>query len=222
MPIGGGAMFPLLAALLTGSGGAVAYEPHPLDDIRDAAIAALGVEADQAQVTLDTALRLGRCRQPLQAIASGSQMAQVRCDDTPGWQLYVPVRLRREADVVVLIAAARTGVPITANQLAVQRRDVGPGGGGTFSDPDELVGRIPNRGLAAGRAPAESDLAVGAPLRRGDPVVLVSRVGGVEVRVPGRALGRAQAGGAVSVENVSSRRILRGKVVSEGVVEVSL
>ena len=60
----------------------------------------------------------------------------------------------------------------------------------------------------------------GAPLRRGDPVVLVSRTGGVEVRMPGRALGPAQTGGRIGVENVSSRRVLRGRLVAEGLVEL--
>ena len=195
---------------------------QPLAEIRAAAIAALGAGEAEAQATLDPALRLARCAQPLQAVASGSKMAQVRCADAPGWRVFVPVRIRREADVVVLTVAAASGVPIAANQLAVQRREVGQAAGATFSDPAALVGRVPSRALAPGLVPTEADLSLGAPLRRGDPVVLVSRVGGVEVRMQGRAMGAAQAGGVVVVENTSSRRILRGRVVADGVVEVVL
>jgi flagella basal body P-ring formation protein FlgA len=57
-------------------------------------------------------------------------------------------------------------------------------------------------------------------LERGDPVVLVSRIGGIEVRVAGRSLGRAEPGEAVSVENTQSRRIIRGRLVGNGIVEV--
>ena len=60
----------------------------------------------------------------------------------------------------------------------------------------------------------------GELLRRGDPVVLLSRIGGVEVRVAGRVLGQPGAGGTVSVENTESRRVVRGRVVGAGVVEV--
>jgi flagella basal body P-ring formation protein FlgA len=201
---------------------AAAPEPHPLEEIRSAAIAALGAGDDQAQATLDPALRLAPCSQPLQAVAHGAAMAQVRCADSPGWRLFVPVRVRREADVVVLTVAAASGVPIAANQLAVQRREVGQAAGATFDDPADLVGRIPTRALAPGLVPTEADLSLGAPLRRGDPVVLVSRVGGVEVRMQGRATGAAQAGGVVVVENTSSRRMLRGRVVADGVVEIVL
>jgi flagella basal body P-ring formation protein FlgA len=196
-------------------------ERQALEEIRAAAISALGAgDAQSAEAVLDPALYLAPCSQPLQAIASGPKTAQVRCADTPGWRLYVPVRVRREADVVVLSAPAASGVPIAANQLVVQRRDIGAAAGATFSDPAALVGRIPSRALAPGLVPTETDLATGTPLRRGDPVVLVSRTGGVEVRMPGRALGPAQAGGMVSVQNTSSNRVLRGRVAAEGVVEL--
>ncbi len=198
-----------------------ATTPQPVADIRAAAIAAIGAADADADAVVDPALRLARCGQPLQAIASGPRTAQVRCDDTPGWRLYVPVRVRREADVVVLTAPAPAGVAITAGQLSVQRRDVSRASGATFSDPAALVGRIPTRALASGRAPTDADLSSGTPLRRGDPVVLVSRTGGVEVRMQGRALGPDRAGGLVSVENLSSHRVLRGRVTAPGVVEVT-
>ena len=200
---------------------AQAREPQPLEDIAEAAIAALGAgDAQSAEAVLAPSLRLVQCSQPLQAVATGPTTAQVRCADSPGWRLYVPVRVRREAEVVVLRSPAPSGVPITADQLVVQTRDVGDAAGPTFSDPQALVGRVPTRALAPGVVPTEQDLSLGTPLRRGDPVVLVSRVGGVEVRVPGRALGPAQAGGRIGVENVSSRRVLRGRLVAEGTVEL--
>lgn len=211
-------------ALLLGTVAAVpalAGGPQPLEDIAAAAVAALGADdAASAEAVLAPSLRMAQCSQPLQAVATGPTTAQVRCDDTPGWKLYVPVRVRREAEVVVLRTPAASGVPITADQLVVQRRDIGAAAGATFADPSDLVGRVPSRALAPGVVPTEHDLSLGAPLRRGDPVVLVSRTGGVEVRVPGRALGPAQAGGRIGVENASSRRVLRGRLVAEGVVEL--
>lgn len=213
---------PALLVLLLASSPVIAAETQPLADIRSAALTALGASDQPAQVTLDPTLRLARCSQPLQAVAHGASMAQVRCADTPGWRLFVPVRVRREADVVVLTVAAASGIPIAANQVAVQRREVGQAAGATFSDPAALIGRIPTRALAPGLVPTEADLSLGAPLRRGDPVVLVSRVGGVEVRMQGRAMGAAQAGRVIVVENTSSRRVLRGRVIADGLVEVIL
>lgn len=211
----------VLLALVGAQVPAVAISLQPLESIAEAAVAALGAgDAQSAEAVLAPTLRLAQCSQPLQAVATGPTTAQVRCDDSPGWKLYVPVRVRREAEVVVLRSPAASGVPITADQLVVQRRDIGAAAGATFADPAELVGRVPSRALAPGVVPTEHDLSLGAPLRRGDPVMLVSRTGGVEVRMPGRALGPAQAGGRIGVENVSSRRVLRGRLVAEGVVEL--
>lgn len=193
---------------------------HPLEEIRGAAIAALGATGAQAEAAVDPALRLARCGQPLQASASGPKTALVRCADSPGWRLYVPVRVHREADVVVMASPAAAGIPIMANQLQVQRRDIGSASGATFSDPALLAGRIPLRTLAAGTVPTQGDLSTGTLLRRGDPVTLVARAGGVEVRMQGRALGAAQAGGRITVENTESHRVLRGRVTGDSLVEV--
>lgn len=209
----------LLCAPFGGVANAGAATSHPLEQIRSAAIAAIGAPAG-TETTLDPALRLPRCAQPLQATASGARTAMVRCPDAPGWRIYVPVQPYAAADVVVLAAPAVAGVPIAPTQLIVQRRDAGSLTGGAFSDPVALIGRIPRRPLAAGSIPTAADFAAGATLRRGDPVVLVARFGGVEVRMQGRALGPAQAGGRITVENTSSRRILRGRVTGDGVVDV--
>lgn len=209
----------LACAGIAGAQAAGTGASHPLDAIRASAIAALGAPAD-AQATLDPALRLARCTQPLQASASDVRTALVRCPDVPGWRVYVRVQAHREADVVVLAAAASPGVPITAQQLIVQRRELTTLSGTAFSDPTALAGRIPRRPLAAGTVPTEADFAADATLRRGDPVVLVARSGGVEVRMQGRALGPAQAGGRITVENTASRRILRGQLGADGTVEV--
>lgn len=187
--------------------------------IATAAIAALGASAGNAEATVDPALRMAACGQPLQAVPTSARVVEVRCPDTPGWRLYVPVQVREVADVVVLTEPVQAGEVITADMLAVRKRDMAGEGAG-FADPAAVVGRAPRRGLPLGAALTEPDLAEGMLLRRGDPVVLVSRFGGIEVRVAGRALGRASPGGAVSVENIESRRIIRGRLVGDGIVEV--
>ncbi|GAB3094042.1 flagellar basal body P-ring formation chaperone FlgA [Lysobacter terrae] len=210
----------ILAAMLACAGRALAgAEVHPLQDVRNAAITALGAPAD-AETTLDPALRLTRCVQPLQAVASGPRTALVRCPDAPGWRVYVQVQAHREADVVVLAMPASPGVPITAGHLVVQHREVAALAGTPFNDPAVLIGRIPSRLLAAGSVPTEADFGAIANLRRGDPVTLVARSGGVEVRMQGRALGAAQPGGRIAVENASSGRILRGRIIGDGEVEI--
>ena len=212
------ALLPLLASLLAPA--ARAADAQPLDAIRAAAVQALGADPARAEATLAPGLRLAACAQPLQAIASGARTALVRCPDVPGWKLYVPVQAHREGDVVVLRGPAKAGVPLTADQLVVQRRTLPDDGSAPVTDPAALVGRIPARALADGAVPAANDFSAGPPLRRGDPVVLLTRIGGIEVRMAGRALGTTGQGGTVSAENVDSHRVVRGRLSAPGVVEV--
>jgi flagella basal body P-ring formation protein FlgA len=193
----------------------------PTSAIVQAAESALGGAGTHVQATVDPSLRMPACSRPLTGTALGPRMAEVRCPDAPGWRLTVPARVRREMDVVVLTAPVRAGQPIDAAQLAVQRRDVATGTGVGMADPSQVAGRTARRSLPAGAVVSAGDLADGAgALKRGDPVVLVSRAGGIEVRVGGRAIGAALPGAVVAVENLTSRRIVRGRVVGEGVVEV--
>ncbi|MFP7722166.1 flagellar basal body P-ring formation chaperone FlgA [Lysobacter sp. A3-1-A15] len=192
----------------------------PAEAIRDAALAAVGADASSAEASVDSRLRMAACAQPLQAVPVSRRSVQVRCADAPGWQMFVPVRVRDVREVVVLKDSVQAGQPITAEDVTVQRRDMAGAGGTGFSDPADLVGQVARHGLAPGVAPVRDDVAAGQLLRRGDPVVLLSRVGGVEVRVAGRVLGQPGAGGTVSVENIESRRVVRGRVVEAGVVEV--
>jgi flagella basal body P-ring formation protein FlgA len=193
----------------------------PVADILQAAEAALGGAGAQVQASVDAAVRMPACSQPLTGVALGPRMAEVRCPDTPGWRLTVPARVRRDANVVVLLSPVQGGTAIDAAQLAVQRRDVAGGSGVGMSDPSQVAGHIARRAMPAGTVVTAGDLADGAgALKRGDPVVIVSRAGGIEVRMGGRALGGAVAGAVVAVENLESRRIVRGRLVAYGVVEV--
>lgn len=188
--------------------------------IREAALEALGLGGTGSKAMVDPALQLAICASPLQAVPTGPRTVEVRCDDAPGWRLYVPVRVRKEADVVVLAKAVPAGQLITAADVVVRRRDMAGADGNGFSDPGAVIGLTAVQGLVPGSALTGTKLANGALLKRGDPVMLVSRFDGVEVRMAGRALGRAEPGATVAVENLASRRIIRGRLVSDGVVEV--
>lgn len=207
----------LVAALV----GRAAPAFTPVADILHAAEAALGAGGAHVQASVDAAVRMPVCSQPLQGVALGPRTAEVRCPDAPGWRLTVPARVRREADVVVLTAPVQAGQTIAAAQLAVQRRDVAGGAAVGMGDPAQVAGRVARRSLPAGAVVSAGDLADGAgALKRGDPVVIVSRAGGIEVRTGGRALGAAVGGAIVAVENLESKRIVRGRLVGDGVVEV--
>lgn len=196
----------------------MAADFQPVDTIKAAALGALPVGAD-AEATLDPALRLPRCGAALVARVQGSNSVEVGCPD--GWRLFVPVRVRRSQTVLVLSRGIAPGETITADAFVPETRDASRIVGAAVADPAQAVGRVARRMLSAGAVLSATDLVAQRLIRRGDNVALVSRRGGVEVRVVGKALGDAGESERVTVENLSSRRVVQGVVGPGGDVWVS-
>ena len=187
-----------------------------VDAIRLAALSA--VEGGEAEAALDPALRMPRCAEPLQATRSGGATVEVSCPS--GWRLYVPVRVRRSQTVLVLARGVASGQTIAADDLIAERRDGARVAGAAVADPAEAIGRSARRTLLAGSVLTAGDLVAPRLVRRGDTIALVSRQAGIEVRMAGRALGDAGERERVSVENLSSRRVVQGIVDPSGDVIV--
>ena len=211
----------LVSVLLAGTFPAnAANDVTDPEAIREAALTALGANGTGSEAMVDSALRMSACATALQTRPTGPRTVEVRCGDVPGWRVYVPVRVRKEAEVVVLSRPVPAGQPITAEHVTMERRDIAGAGAAVFNDPAAVIGMTAVQGLRPGSALVTTDVAIGSLLKRGDPVMLVSRVDGIEVRMSGRAMGRAAPGDTVAVENLASRRIIRGRLVGEGLVEV--
>ena len=114
-----------------------------------------------------------------------------------------------------------SGEAVGAADFTVQSRDAARLVAGVIADPALAVGRIARRPLLAGSVLSSADVASAVRIRNGDNVELVSRSGGIEVRVAGRALGAAGENERLNVENLSSRKIVQGVVDASGVVLVN-
>lgn len=211
----------ILALLaLAGAPASAAGAWQPVDSIRAAALSTLpaGSEGD---TTLDSALRLPICGQGLRAQPTGTTTVEVSCPDAGGWRLFVPVKIRRNQTVLILNRGIAAGETIALADITTAQRDVARIAGAALADPAAAVGRVARRTLSAGSLLAPNDLVAQRLVRRGDSVALVSRFGGVEVRVAGKALADAGENERVSVENLSSRKVVQGTVATNGDVFVT-
>jgi len=208
----------LLCVLLCVSGALMAAgEVEPVESIR---AAALGVVDGGAELTLDPALKLPRCGARLQARRSGHGTVEVRCPLESGWRLFVPVRIRRDQAVLVLTRPLAPGDTVSADMLAEETRDAARIIGAPLTDPSTAIGQTARRALPAGSVLTAAHLRAPDAVRRGDQVTLVSRRGGIEVRMPGRALTTGHLGERIPAENLSSRRRVQGVVMGDGEVRV--
>lgn len=193
-----------------------------VDSLREAALstvpdrAASGVQVEAA---IDPALRLPACATALTAQAGAGGVAEVGCP-AAGWRLYIPVRVRRLAPVLVLARPLAAGEVLTAEVLRIEQRDVARLPQGSVADPARVAGRVARRALPAGAVLAPQDVAAPRLVRRGDSVTLVARLGGVEVRMLGRALQDAGLDERLTVENSASRRVVQGILQDRGEVAV--
>lgn len=211
-------LFALASASLAPAMAAGAWQP--VESIRAAALSTLSA-GSEGETTLDAALRLPACGQALVAQPTATSTVEVSCPDAGGWRLFVPVKVRRNQTVLILNRGIAAGETIGVADITTAQRDAARIAGAALADPAAAVGRVARRMLAAGSLLSANDLVAQRLIRRGDSVSLVSRRGGVEVRVAGKAMADAGENERVSVENLSSRKIVQGTVAASGDVFVT-
>ena len=208
------------AALAMAAPWAQAAQWQPVASIRAAALSTLAAGSEGEAIVAD-ALRLPQCGKPLAVQPTANTTVEVSCPDAGGWRLFVPVKVRHNQTVLVLTRGIATGETLSAADISTATRDAARIAGAVLADPAAAVGRIARRPLAAGSLLSGNDLLAQRLIKRGDNVALVARTGAVEVRIAGRALGDAGHNDRVSVENLSTRRIVQGVVDAAGDVIVA-
>lgn len=129
-------------------------------------------------------------------------------------------------------AAAATGpteIPVLAHPVArgdiisasdfEMRAAEGAAANGILS-PSAASGREAVRNLSAGMPVRSPDLVSPRLVRRGEPVIISWRAGGLSITTTGRALTSGGAGDFVRVVAASTNRTLDGLVVSSGAVVI--
>ncbi len=213
----------LLVALLPSLSAAAGYEP--VEKIAAAAVAAVAPDAGthpgvRAEAAIDTGLRMPECHDGLSAHVGHRGVAEVSCAGPMAWKLFVPVKVSRLGETLVLARPLAAGQTVSLEVLRVETRDQAGLAAGALERPEQAIGRVAARALSAGSPLMASDLRSPRLIKRGDQVTLIARRGGLEVRSLGRALGDAGEADQVNVENNSSRRQVRGVVNARGEVEI--
>ncbi len=176
---------------------------------------------------LDARLRLTACDAPLEASLPpggrilGNTTVGVRCPGARPWTLYVQVKVKVYATVVVTARPLTRGTLLGESDLALAERELSAMPYGHLSEKGQATGQELKRALAAG-APLTANL-IEAPqlITRGQRVTLLAKSGSVEVRIAGKALMNGAAGERIRVQNLNSRRVVEGVITPGGEVQVS-
>jgi flagellar basal body P-ring formation protein FlgA len=189
--------------------------------------AGAGPDTEITVARLDPRLRLPACTETLalddSRAGQGRPAAavEVRCEGDKPWALYVPVTLRRYAEVLVAARPLARGTVLAAEDVRLARTLVGASGEDHFRAPAEALGRITGRALAAGEPLLAAQLRRARLIRRGAQVRITSAGANISISVAGTALEDGGAGDRVRVRNLSSARVVEGVVQTDGAVRIA-
>lgn len=177
---------------------------------------------------LDPRLRVAACDEPLKGFLSGTNevrnptMVGVRCEGSIRWTVYTSVAVQSQATVLIALRSLTRDTEVTAADFRIESRQV-PGVASAYvSDAQALAGQRMGRAIAGGEPLTFDELAPANLVHRGQHVVLLAHVGGLEVRMAGTALGDGRASQRIKVQNDSSQRVIEGIVRSANEVETPL
>jgi len=192
---------------------------QPIDAIRAAALSAVPAHT-AARARVDEHVRLPVCPVPLQAYAKNPLSVEVSCPQPGGWRLFVPVIIRYEQDVLVLTRHINAGHVLHPADLRLMQRNSTHIATTALNKPEQAIGKVLRRTLAAGTVLSANDLITPRLIQRGDVVNVITGSARVQVRVAGKALHHGGVGDRISVENLSSHKIVHGVINEAGEVEV--
>jgi flagella basal body P-ring formation protein FlgA len=223
----------LLLAMLTGSVAAADLEDPAL--IRAAAesavLAQAGVSADTLTLEvspLDARLHVAACDRPLTAAINNASASRnqttigVHCEGSVRWTVYTSVSVESQASVLVARRSMARDVEVSPGDFTLTARRVPGLVSAYITDPAALAGQRLGRPIASGEPLTVDTLAPANLIHRGQQVVLLAHVGGLEVRMAGVALGDGRASDRIKVQNQSSQRVVEGIVRSANEIEIPL
>ncbi len=167
----------------------------------------------------DPRLRLAQCGQPLDATVTGRgterSTVRVSCGGPARWSVYMTARIESEVTVLRLLRSVQRGETLGGSDVRPETLRV-PGVSVDYvTQLSQIEEQHLRRSRTAGSVLMRGDFQADPVIRRGESVVLVARIGAIEVRGNGRALADAQAGGRVRVQSEASLKVVEGRADEE-------
>jgi flagellar basal body P-ring formation protein FlgA len=175
---------------------------------------------------LDPRLRLAPCARavpflPDSARLWGRSRIGLRCERGASWRVFVPVTVKIYGTALAAAAALPAGRVIVHADLVQAVVDLAETQSQPLTEPQLALGRVLQRPLAAGQALRADHLKARVWFDAGDAVKVVARGTGFQAMGSGVALG-AGVEGQVTRVKTESGRILSGRAVAPGAIDVTL
>lgn len=142
----------------------------------------------------------------------------VRCLETNGWSILVPVQIRISRDLLISARPLMTGQLMHEEDIARQTTETTQSGG--ITDAGLVIGKVLRYSLSAGTLLREDMLRAPYNVKQGQSVQLSVQGSGFSLSSAGVALNNAGEGETVQIRT-STGRVVSGIAVANGVVKIS-
>ncbi len=177
---------------------------------------------------IDKRLRLQQCDQPLATTVRGAGKLRgriavaVKCSSPKPWKFYLGATVRQFGKIIVAKQGIPRGTVLSRNDIHLKYTELTQLRQGYYQHIDAIVGMVAKRTLSGGKPIGSHAVNRRQLINRGDKVTIRAVLAGIEVRMIGEALANGANGERISVKNLSSNRIIKAVVTSQGVVTVTL
>jgi len=114
------------------------------------------------------------------------------------------------------------GTHLTAEDLYLEERDITQLHRGYITDISKAINKTASRMVRQGTPLSPSKINASTAIKRGANITIVSKVGSIEVRMKGTALGSGAIGDRIKVKNSRSKREVNAQIISSSLVRVDL
>jgi flagella basal body P-ring formation protein FlgA len=163
---------------------------------------------------------VARLESPAQPI--GRVTVRVRCEGISPWTVFVPARVSLYRNVVAITRPLKRESVLSSEDITLLEKDVGYLTQGYLTSLDQALGKKLTRSVLSDQILLPNQLEQAEIIRKGDQVTINAKSGSVVVRMPGEALSDGALDQQIRIKNLSSKRVIRARVVGAGIVEVDM
>lgn len=172
---------------------------------------------------IDRRINLRACSKIEAFLPAGSQLlgrvsVGVRCMESNGWSIFIPVQIKITRDLLIASRALTMGQVVREEDLARQTTEISQSGG--LTESRQVVGKVLRYSIAAGYVMREDMLRAPYSVKQGQSVQLSVQGSGFTLSSSGVALNNASEGESVQIRTTAGR-VVSGIAINEGVVRIT-
>ena len=150
----------------------------------------------------------------------GQQRIGIRCKDKDGWSLYLKGNIRVFIPILVSRHSLVRGTALSDSDVITREMDISSLKRGYIPLTKQITNMELTRKVSAGQPLTPGMVKPAQVIKRGHRVTLTAKNNGFEISMPGEALENGALKEYIKVRNLSSGKIIRGRITGIGIVEV--